>query len=46
MNIKTRIMKKKKIIERLLVSIKIDDENWILYESYSGSLTLNVEDLA
>ena len=39
-------MKKKKIIERLLVSIKIDDENWILYESYSSSLTLNVEDLA
>lgn len=39
-------MKKKIIIERLLVSIKIDDENWILYESYSSSLTLNVEDLA
>lgn len=39
-------MKKKKIIERLLVSIKIDDENWILYESYSNNLTLNVEDLA
>lgn len=39
-------MKKKKIIERLLVSIKADDENWILYESYSSSLTLNVEDLA
>ena len=39
-------MKKKKIIERLLVSIKIDDENWIPYESYSSNLTLNVEDLA
>lgn len=39
-------MNKKKIIERLFASIKIDDENWIIYESYSSSLTLNVEDLA
>lgn len=46
MNIKIRIMKKKKIIERLFASIKADDENEFISESCCRNISFNMEDIS